>query len=137
MAWPDSHTPEFSLLSVFPQRQGVGDINGYDGGSIMSPTTQDEAVGRRGGGEGQPAQAALRGLAGELAKRGFQAELKVPHETLPYLVVRNPSASVLTETLYAEAGAYWWSWRDRIAGWEEPATAAGIVARVLRTVDGR
>lgn len=103
----------------------------------MSPTTQDQEVGRQSCGEGQAAQAALRGLAGEMAKRGFQTELKVPHETLPYLIVRNPGAIVLTETLYAEEGAYWWSWWDRIAGWEEPATAAGIVARVLRTVDGR
>jgi hypothetical protein len=136
--WPDGHTPGFFLLSVFLSRQAVGDINRYDEGSIiMSPTTQDAPVGRQAGGAGQAAQAALRGLAGEMAKRGFQADLKVPHETLPYLIVRNPSAAVLTETLYAEDGAYWWSWWDRIAGWEDPATAAGIVARVLRTADGR
>jgi hypothetical protein len=46
--------------------------------------------------------------------------------------VRNPRASVLSEIVYARDGSYMWSWHERIAPCTEPATAAGILARVLR-----
>jgi hypothetical protein len=68
-----------------------------------------------------------------LATRGFQTMLRSPGDGPPCLTVRNPRASVLAESVYAEGGSFWWSWREPIAGTGEVDTAAGIVARVLRT----
>lgn len=79
-------------------------------------------------------QADLHILAAALAARGYQATLHTPAGRLPYLDVRNPKASVLSEKVYAQADSYWFSWCERIAGCDEVATAAGILARVLRTV---
>jgi hypothetical protein len=76
--------------------------------------------------------AALERLAGELAAQGLHAEVRAPAGRQPSLAVRNPRAAVLTENLYTQAGCYWWSWREKIAGCDEVATAAGLVARVLR-----
>lgn len=80
-------------------------------------------------------QAALEKLAAALTARGYHADLRAPHGRLPYLDVRNPRASVLTEKIYAQAGAYWYSWAERIAGCDEVTTAAAILARVLRAID--
>ncbi|HEY1914816.1 MAG TPA: hypothetical protein VGH27_04500 [Streptosporangiaceae bacterium] len=74
-------------------------------------------------------------LATELNARGLRADLRTPHGRLPYLVVRNPQASVLAEKVYAQAGAFWWSWADKIADSEDVNATAGILARVLRTID--
>lgn len=84
----------------------------------------------------QAEQADLERLAAEMAARGYQADLRTPPGRLPYLDVRNPRASVLAERVYAQAEAFWWSWAERISGCDEVTTAAGGLARVLRTVDG-
>lgn len=81
-------------------------------------------------------QADLERLAAELTARGYQADLRIPQGRLPYLDVRNPRASVLSEKVYAQADSFWFSWAERISGCDEVTTAAGILARVLRTVDG-
>lgn len=83
----------------------------------------------------QEDQAALEKLAAELAARGYQADVRRPDGRLPHLDVRNPRATVLTERVYVQAGAFWWSWAERIADDDEVTTAASILARVLRTVD--
>lgn len=82
-------------------------------------------------------QADLQKLANELTARGYPADLRVPHDKLPYLDVRNPRASVLSERIYAQADAYWYSWAEKIAGCDQVAEAAAILARVLRSVDGQ
>ena len=76
----------------------------------------------------------LEALAAELAARGLQATVGTVRGRPPYLDVRNPRASALTERVYAQAGAFWWSWAERIASCEEMTKAATILARVLRTV---
>jgi hypothetical protein len=74
-------------------------------------------------------------LAAEMATRGFQTMLGASVDGIPCLTVRNPGASVLAEIVYACDGSFGWSWREPIAGVGRPATAAAILARVLRTVD--
>jgi len=74
-------------------------------------------------------QADLETLAAELTARGYQAGLHTPADGLPFLDVRNPAASVLTERVYAQAGNYWYSWAEPIASCGQPATAAAILAR--------
>lgn len=75
----------------------------------------------------------LEKLAAELAERSLRADLHAPNGRLPYLQVRNPHVSVLSETVYAQAGAFWFSWGERIARCDQAGTAAGILARVLRS----
>lgn len=78
----------------------------------------------------------LEELAAELTSHGLHTTLHEPGGRLPYLDVRNPRASVLAEKVYVQGDWFWWSWAERIAGCDQVATAAGILARVLRTVDG-
>jgi hypothetical protein len=78
-------------------------------------------------------QADLEKLAAELTARGYEAKLCTPAGRLPFLDVRNPAASALSERVYAQADSFWFSWAERIAGCDEPAAAAAILARVLRT----
>jgi hypothetical protein len=78
--------------------------------------------------------AELEALGAELTARGFQTTLKPPEGGPPCLTVRNPRASVLAETIYADAGSFWWSWREPIAACDQVTTAAGLLARVLRAV---
>jgi hypothetical protein len=78
--------------------------------------------------------AALERLAGELTTRGFHADVRALTGRPAYLDVRNPRAAALTERVYAQAGLFWWSWQEKIAGCDEAATAAGILARVLRAL---
>ena len=75
----------------------------------------------------------LENLAVELAAHGLQATLKSPAGGPACLVVRNPAASVLTETVHACDDAFWWSWHEPIARRDQAATAAALLARVLRT----
>jgi hypothetical protein len=76
----------------------------------------------------------LEALAAELSARGLQANVQTVPGRPPYLDVRNPRASVLTERVYAQAGSFWWSWAEPIASCDEMTKAAAILARVLRTV---
>jgi hypothetical protein len=82
-------------------------------------------------------QADLGKLAAELTARGYQTDLRTPPERLPFLDVRNPAASILSERVYAQAGSYYFSWAEPIADCGQPAAAAAILARVLRTADGQ
>jgi hypothetical protein len=81
-------------------------------------------------------QAALDKLGAELTARGYQAAVHTPPGRLSYLDVRNPRATVLSERVYAQAGTFWFSWAEKIADCGDVATAATVLARVLRTVDG-
>ena len=76
----------------------------------------------------------LTKLAAELTARGLRAQVQESPGRLPCLHVTNPRATALSERVFAQADSYWWSWAERIAGCDEPATAAGILARVLRTI---
>jgi hypothetical protein len=98
--------------------------------------TLDGASGSRAGQDTQGAQAALIWLSHEVSAHGLQAELKSPHGSMPYLIVRNPRAAVLTEKIYANEGVYYYSWWEKITDCDEVARAAAMLARVLRTVDG-
>lgn len=82
---------------------------------------------------GDPA-AGLRRLAAEMTARGFRAGLCASPAGQLSLRVHNPRASVLAETVYAGDGRFWWSWQEPIAAEHEVATAATILARVLRAV---
>jgi hypothetical protein len=73
----------------------------------------------------------LEKLAAELAERGLRADLYAPNGRLPFLQVRNPNVQVLTETVYAQADAYWYSWAEKVADCDDPAQAADTLARVL------
>ena len=78
-------------------------------------------------------QTDLENLAAELATCGYHTDLCTPPGELPYLHVVNPQASALTENVFTHAGSYYFSWAEPIAGCGQPATAAAILARVLRT----
>jgi hypothetical protein len=85
----------------------------------------------------QVEQAELGTLAAEMAARGYTARLHTPHARLPYLEIRNPEVSALSEKVYAQAGAFWFSWAAKIADTDSPADAARMLARVLATADVR
>jgi hypothetical protein len=78
---------------------------------------------------------AIERLAAEMQARGYQAKV-IPSPRGPARVeVRNPAASVLRETIFGHAGAFWWPWRDPIAPISDITTAAQVIARVLATTD--
>ncbi|HEY3955261.1 MAG TPA: hypothetical protein VGM53_17975 [Streptosporangiaceae bacterium] len=79
----------------------------------------------------------LEQLGAEVAALGYHANVRTLAGRLPYLDVRNSHASVPTEKVYAQGGSFWWSWAERIAGCDQISTAAAILARVLRTADGK
>jgi hypothetical protein len=85
-------------------------------------------------GSGQ--NAALGKLATELHARGYQAHLIAPAGRPPSLAVTNPQATVLAETVMADATSFWWPWADRIAGVADVAGAADVIARVLAAGPG-
>jgi hypothetical protein len=78
----------------------------------------------------------LARLGKELVMLGFRADVRFRGDRLPFLDVRNPRASALAEKVYAQDGAYWWSWAERIAATEDVTRAAATLANVLRTVHG-
>lgn len=80
----------------------------------------------------EDAAAALEKLAAELTARGYRTPSLSPQGRPPSLTVSNPATSLLTETVMAEGGWFWWPWADRIAPVSDVATAAEHVARVLR-----
>jgi hypothetical protein len=79
----------------------------------------------------------LEDLAIEVAALGLHAAIRQPPGQPPCLHVVNPKASVLTENVFTHAGSYYWSWAEPIAACGQPATAAAILARVLRTADAQ
>jgi hypothetical protein len=78
--------------------------------------------------------ASLRQLAAELTARAYLADLRAPVDGPPFLDVRNPRANVLAERVYAQAGVFWWSWREPIAACDQVTTAADLLVRVLRAL---
>jgi hypothetical protein len=78
----------------------------------------------------------LEELATEADALGLCAAVRQPAGHPPYLHIRNPEAHVLTEKVFVLDGKYQFSWAEPIAGCDQPGTAAAILARVLRTVDG-
>jgi hypothetical protein len=78
----------------------------------------------------------LEELATEADALGLCAAVREPAGHPPYLHIRNPRTNVLTERVFVRSGQYHFSWAEPIAGCDQPATAAAILARVLRTVDG-
>jgi hypothetical protein len=80
-----------------------------------------------------PERAELELLAAELGRHGLRGELCTPPGKLPYLHVRNPEASVLSERVYAQADSFWFSWAERIAGCDDTGAAAATLSRVLGT----
>jgi hypothetical protein len=81
-------------------------------------------------------QADLENLARALSAHGYRAALRTSSARPPFLHVVNPRATVLTERVQVGAGAFWFSWGERIATCDQVSTAASILARVLRTADG-
>jgi hypothetical protein len=77
----------------------------------------------------------LTELATEVTALGLQAAIRELPGDLRYLHVRNPRASALTEKIFIQAGQFYFSWAEPIAGCDQPATAAAIIARVLRTAE--
>lgn len=68
----------------------------------------------------------LSNLAAEMAALGFQPTLNNPPDGLPCLVVRNPQARALTETVHAREGRFWWSWREPITPCDQPVAGRGL-----------
>jgi len=83
-----------------------------------------------------PDQAELEKLAAEMTALGYKALLVTPVGRLPYLDISNPQTKLLTEKVYAQAGMFFWPWAQSIGPCDQVTSAAAIVARVLRTVDG-
>lgn len=79
----------------------------------------------------------LEELATEIEALGLHAALRQPPGRPPCLHVRNPHASALTENVSVQSGRYYFSWAEPIAGCDEPAAAAAVLARVLRTTEGQ
>jgi hypothetical protein len=79
----------------------------------------------------------LEQLATEVETLGLHAAVRELPGRLPYLDVRNPAASALTEKVFTQSGKYYFSWAEPIAGHDQPATAAAILARVLRTTEDK
>lgn len=78
----------------------------------------------------------LEDLAIQAGALGLHVAVQEPAGHPPYLHIRNPQAHVLTERVSVQDGKYHFSWAEPIAGCDQPATAAAILARVLRTAEG-
>jgi hypothetical protein len=76
------------------------------------------------------ATVALEKLRTELEARGFAAQLETNAGRGQSLAVRNPRAPMLSETVTADAGWFWWPWADRISPVADVVAAADRVARV-------
>jgi hypothetical protein len=79
---------------------------------------------------------ALDTLAAELRRRDYDAKLIAPEGREPRLAVRNPQVPMLAETVLAQAGWFWWPWRDRIGLAADVPAAADRVLRVLAATSG-
>jgi hypothetical protein len=81
----------------------------------------------------------LEALAAKLTERGWAPRLDDAFNRLPNLLVRNPEpgAQALHDRIFAaprKPGGpfwFWWSWAEPIA--EDPADAAVIIMRALRS----
>ena len=73
---------------------------------------------------------ALEKLAAELAARGFETRTLTSDDWRTSVVVRNPQAPLLAETVLAGSSWYWWPWADWIAPVADASAAADVVVRV-------
>lgn len=78
---------------------------------------------------------AMEQLAAELRDRGLETNLILAPGGLPRMIVRNPAATALSETIVGHAGGFWWPWKDRIGPASDVPGVAGVIARVLATAD--
>jgi len=78
---------------------------------------------------------AMEQLAAELRHRGFETKIMPASGGLPRMIVRNPAASALSETIVGHAGGFWWPWKDRIGPASDVTGAATVIARVLAAAD--
>jgi hypothetical protein len=81
------------------------------------------------------ATTALEKLAAELGARGLECKLVVTGRRAPHLVVRNPKARMLNESVLARGAWFWWPWADRIALTADLNGAADKITRVLAASD--
>jgi hypothetical protein len=83
----------------------------------------------------------LDALAACLTKEGWRARLDRAYNRVPNVFVQNPEpgARALSDHVYAAPRAggwwFWWSWAEPIA--EDPADAAAIIMRALRSAGNR
>lgn len=73
---------------------------------------------------------ALEKLGAELASRGFDPVISTSGGR-PALVVSNPDAPALSETILVDGRWFWWSWAERIVSTENVPAAADAIGRVL------
>jgi hypothetical protein len=78
-------------------------------------------------GAGAPA---LETLAAELTARGLDPVVSTSGGQ-PALVVSNPDAPALSETVLVDGNWYWWSWAERICSTADVPGAAAAISRVL------
>jgi ABC-type uncharacterized transport system permease subunit len=76
---------------------------------------------------------AMEQLAAALRERGLEANL-ISGPGPVRMRVLNPAARMMSETVIAHAGAFWWPWRDQIAPVADITVAAGLIVRVLATI---
>jgi hypothetical protein len=74
---------------------------------------------------------ALEKLTPELTARGSVARLTIPGGLPSWLAVIGPAATMLAETVMADAECFWWPWADRIEPAADGPAAAGAIAPVL------
>ena len=79
--------------------------------------------------------AAMQRLASELRDRGLEAKVIDGPPGPVRMRVRNPAASVLSETVIGHEGAFWWPWRDQIGPAADVGHAAAVIARVLAVAE--
>ena len=73
---------------------------------------------------------ALEKLTSELTACGYEAWLTIPGGRPPWFAAIGPAATMLTETVMADAEWFWWLWSDGIEPPADVATTAGTIALV-------
>jgi hypothetical protein len=77
----------------------------------------------------------LEALGADLGRAGWVTRLHITPGRAPSLHVQNPAAAQLADTIWAapkdDGFWFWWSWAEPIA--KDPAAAAAIIVRALRT----
>jgi hypothetical protein len=73
---------------------------------------------------------ALEQLATELSSRGFDPVITTAGGRV-VLVVSNPDAPAMSESVLEDGKWFWWSWAERIATTADVPSAADAIARVL------
>jgi hypothetical protein len=136
---------QFQVMPSAGLTAGVGVITRRE--TIMMraerPEGSDQPPGMHGAGDDRAlgegmmydVTAAMELLAAELRDRGLQAEMVASPVGPVRMKVRNPAASVLSETIIGHAGAFWWPWRDQIGPATDVGYAAAVIVRVLAATE--